>query len=1457
GEINSVAVQDGLVAAAIAGEETGDNGRVAFFNTEGGTLGSVEVGVLPDMVVFTPDGSKILTANEGEPNDEYTIDPLGSVSIITVGDPIGSSSVVTLDFSAYNDRRQQLINQGVRIFGPGASVAQDLEPEFITIAEDSLAYVTLQENNALAIINVNTAEVIDIKALGFKDHTTGQPQLTEYILNELTTLPDLGTPTYGGGQPTVKLGGFSGLYYDAGASAGAELVFYAVPDRGPNDGPVRPANLVQGEASTNLRPFKLPDYQGRIAKFIVNTTTGAVTLDEQILLTRQDGLTPISGRGNIPGFDETPVVPADPNSAAVELLNEDFEDESLSPFTAVSVASNVGWEIRNFSGSDNYAEMNGFSADVASDDWLISPELNLATATAASFSFESTSNFDGPDLKVLVATDYAGDSTLATWTDLTAQATLSPGGNVDTPSGNIDLADFLGETIVIAFQYTSTAPGAGGGKRWQVDDVVVTATALTNDFVDTDGNAYNALDFDAFGGDFESVVRDPNGNFWMCDEYRPAIYAFTPAGVLIERYVPAGTSQLGSTPQPAGTYGAETLPAVYAKRRANRGFEGMALNTDDGLLYAFIQTPIYNPDNSTRNASDVIRVLAVDPADGSAVAEYVYLLENNANRAFDIGRVDKIGDVVYAGNGKFFVLERDSSVPGQDEGKKYVFSFTLTGATDIRNLPIADEDGSGGMTLEQMSADDLVAAGIQPIAKTKVLNLPSIGYLPSDKPEGIAILDDGSIAVLNDNDFGLAGAGVSDNSTLGIISFGNDNGFDASNRDDAINITNHPTLGMYQPDAIASYSVDGATYIVSANEGDARDYDAFSEETRVGDLTLDPTAYPNAAALQDDANLGRLRTTDATGDLDGDGDIDQIYSYGARSFSIFDRYGNLVFDSGNEFELVTAEAIPADFNSNNDENDSFDSRSDDKGPEPEAVEIVTKGDSIYALIGLERVGGIIVYNITDPRNPFYVSYVNNRDFSVDAQLPDDSSNPAAGDLGVEDIIYISAADSPDGQELVVTANEVSGTISLFGVNRPANEALSLRILHNNDGESKIVADTLDDGRPFGGADRFLTILEDLRDDGIASITLSSGDNYLPGKAFNASLARPDGSPLYDSEVLNAIGYDALVIGNHDFDFGPDILQRVIEETAATDPTFLSANLNFTAEPGLQALVDAGRIAKSEIVEVAGQPVGVIGLTTTSLPTISTPRGVTVDSNLVAIAQGEINALTAQGINKIILISHLQDVDEEIMLAGQLTGIDVIIAGGGDELLTNDPTNALGGLEVDGDYPRRVQDAVDSTVYIVTTPGEYRYVGNLTVDFDANGFITGIDDDSDVVPVVGDITGDPAITPIVDSINLFVEDLAANIIATTEVDLDGLRANLRTMETNQGNLITDAYLWFFDQVSDQFDFDPSLPVVAVQNGGGVRDDAVIPAGSDISEEKTFDILPFPNFVSVLEPLTPTE
>jgi len=255
------------------------------------------------------------------------------------------------------------------------------------------------------------------------------------------------------------------------------------------------------------------------------------------------------------------------------------------------------------------------------------------------------------------------------------------------------------------------------------------------------------------------------------------------------------------------------------------------------------------------------------------------------------------------------------------------------------------------------------------------------------------------------------------------------NGLDASNRDGRINIRNWPVHGLYMPDAIATYAVDGVQYIVSANEGDSRDYDGYSEEERVADLTLDPTAFPNAAELQEDANLGRLKTTTTLGDDDNDGDYDRIFSYGARSFSIWNSSGELVWDSGDQLERILAKHIPKDFNSTNDENGSFDDRSDDKGPEPEAVKIVQTGTGEWIVfIGLERVGGIASYNITNPKSPEFIGYMPGRFFEGDAAAG------TAGDLGPESIEFISASDSPTGRPLIVVANEVSCTTTAWEMN---------------------------------------------------------------------------------------------------------------------------------------------------------------------------------------------------------------------------------------------------------------------------------------------------------------------------------------------------------------------------------------------------------------------------------------
>ncbi|WP_052184163.1 choice-of-anchor I family protein [Psychroserpens sp. Hel_I_66] len=253
------------------------------------------------------------------------------------------------------------------------------------------------------------------------------------------------------------------------------------------------------------------------------------------------------------------------------------------------------------------------------------------------------------------------------------------------------------------------------------------------------------------------------------------------------------------------------------------------------------------------------------------------------------------------------------------------------------------------------------------------------------------------------------------------------NTLDTSNDTDFIFFGNWPIKGMYMPDAIASYEVAGTTYLVTANEGDAREYDALEEEVNIGDLNLDATIFPNATLLELEANLGALSITNATGDTDNDGDFDEIHAFGSRSFSIWNTAtGNLVYDSGDDFERITA-ADPTYgvlFNVSN-SNNTFKNRSDNKGPEPEGITVAEIYGEFYAFITLERIGGFMTYNITNPENPVFEKYVNNRSLG-DAE---------GGDLGPEGIIYIDPTNSPTGSGLIVLSNEVSSTVSVYNLTK--------------------------------------------------------------------------------------------------------------------------------------------------------------------------------------------------------------------------------------------------------------------------------------------------------------------------------------------------------------------------------------------------------------------------------------
>jgi hypothetical protein len=306
----------------------------------------------------------------------------------------------------------------------------------------------------------------------------------------------------------------------------------------------------------------------------------------------------------------------------------------------------------------------------------------------------------------------------------------------------------------------------------------------------------------------------------------------------------------------------------------------------------------------------------------------------------------------------------------------------------------------------------------------------------------VALQENNALAVL-DIEAGeftsLRGMGFKDHMLPG-------NGMDVSDQNPEIRIANWPVFGVHMPDAIASYEVRGSTYIVTANEGDAREYEGYADVRRFRSLSGDipicpdsarfnqffadnPFGIEDLAQLRDNQNLGRLNIVTTEG-LSADGSCyEALYAFGARSFSIYNADLQQVYDSGSDFERITAEANPAFFNSNHSEN-TFKTRSDDKGPEPEGVTVAKLFGATYAFIGLERVGGVMVYDVTDPYAPSFVQYINNRDFTVAPGMPE------SGDQGAEGLIVIDAARSPiRGVPLLVVANEVSGTTTLFRIDR--------------------------------------------------------------------------------------------------------------------------------------------------------------------------------------------------------------------------------------------------------------------------------------------------------------------------------------------------------------------------------------------------------------------------------------
>jgi len=325
--------------------------------------------------------------------------------------------------------------------------------------------------------------------------------------------------------------------------------------------------------------------------------------------------------------------------------------------------------------------------------------------------------------------------------------------------------------------------------------------------------------------------------------------------------------------------------------------------------------------------------------------------------------------------------------------------------------------------------DSLQAAGVRIFG-------PGSTVAQDVEPEYIAVSKDSKTAwiTLQENN-ALAVLDIDSKTITHILPYGfkdhslPENSLDVSDKDDQVNMKTWPIFGMYMPDSIDAFKVGDTHYIVTANEGDSRDYDGFSEEERVKDLDLDPTAFPNAEDLQDSDNLGRLKISTVIGDDDGDGDYDRLFSYGARSFSIWKQDGDQliqVYDSQNDFEEIVNSILFLRYG-DSEKSLMIDNRSDDKGTEPEGIAVGTVDGRIYAFIGMERFSGLMIYDVTDPYNPAYVKFLTRQ--NLDQEL----ETGLAEDVSPEGVLFISAEDSPTGKALVVLGNEVSGTTTVYEI----------------------------------------------------------------------------------------------------------------------------------------------------------------------------------------------------------------------------------------------------------------------------------------------------------------------------------------------------------------------------------------------------------------------------------------
>ena len=453
------------------------------------------------------------------------------------------------------------------------------------------------------------------------------------------------------------------------------------------------------------------------------------------------------------------------------------------------------------------------------------------------------------------------------------------------------------------------------------------------------------------------------------------------------------------------------------------------------VLITSISTTPYGNINSVV-AHDSIVALAIENSNPQ-LNGFVVFLDYNGNFLKQV-TVGAMPDMITFNKNYTKILTANEGEPNASytvdpEGSVSIIDLT-PGIANLTNANVT----TIGLSAYNGQQSTLIAQGIR-IFSTSATVAQDL------EPEYITISDDNTKAYVGIQEanalltIDLTNNTIISLAALGYSSYGtgSNNALDASDQSGAILITGDlPIKGAYMPDALSFGTIGGQGYIFTANEGDSREFGTVIDANRINSTTftnLDPIAFPDASILKNSKFLGRLSALKYSGDTDGDGDYDELHVMSGRSFSIRNATtGALVYDSKDLIEQIIANhpTFAAIFNaSNSTGTPSLKNRSDDKGPEVEGIYFQTINGKPYVFLALERVGGVMVFNVANPISPVFVAYRNNR-----------STTLSGPDLGAEGIVTIPAAISPNGNDILILANEVSSTLSIYQVNTCATAA---------------------------------------------------------------------------------------------------------------------------------------------------------------------------------------------------------------------------------------------------------------------------------------------------------------------------------------------------------------------------------------------------------------------------------